>query len=445
MRQDLRTLAEWLGAELHGDPATVVTGFATDSGSVQPGDLFLAFKGARVDGHQFVPQALASGAAAALVSSPVDGVHLLVPNVLTALARMASHLRDGFTGPVVAITGSAGKTTTKEFVATALSPLGPILKTEGNRNSEYTSPLLWTDLEPAHRAVVVEMAMRGFGQIRHLASFSRPTVGVVTNVGFAHLEMVGSREGIADAKGELLEALPDDGTALLWYEDDFRDRLAAKTKAKVRTFGFSPAADCRITRYRVLDWDACSVQGELDGEAWEARLPAVGRHMGLNAAAAVLAAQTCGVSPQVAAEALANVALPPMRMQVVDRGGVRILLDNYNASPPSMIAALETLGELPTAGRRLAVIGEMRELGDHREAAHRSVGRALAKANVDDAILLGDSSEFIREEALRGGMPSTRISIASGIEEIREFLDRAAPGDAVLVKGSRALELERAL
>lgn len=441
----LGELAALLGAELHAEEGRLVTGFATDSRQVEPGNLFLAFRGEHVDGHEYVTAALNKGAAASLVERPVEGPHLLVPNVIDALAHMAGVIRADFHGPVVAITGSAGKTTTKEFVAAALSPLGRILKTRGNRNSEYTSPLLWTELEPATQAVVVEMAMRGFGQIRHLAAFTRPTVGLITNIGYAHLEQVHSREGIADAKGELLELLPPDGVALLWHEDDYLSRLRGKTSASVRTFGWSAEADSRISGYRVLDWDACEVAGVVDGQRWETRLNHVGRHIALNTSAAVLAAVNCGVEPQSAADGLAGAELPPMRMEIVERKGVRILLDTYNASPPSTIAAIETLAEMPVTGRRRAVLGEMRELGKHREAAHRSVGRALAHGRIDEAILVGEPTTFIRDEALREGMAAAKIRMASSLADVSAFLDEGNPEDAVLIKGSRALELERAL
>lgn len=194
-------LAGRLQSELFASAKIVVTGFATDNREVKPGDAFLAIAGARVDGHDFVEQALAAGASLAVVERPVDGPHIHVDNLVQALARLGASFRDSFSGPVVGITGSAGKTTTKELVASALSPLGEILKTEGNRNTEFTAPLLWPQIEPETAAVVVEMSMRGFGHIAHLAAFSRPTVGIVTNIGHSHLETVGNRDGIARAKG----------------------------------------------------------------------------------------------------------------------------------------------------------------------------------------------------------------------------------------------------
>ena len=423
----------------------VVSTFALDSNSVQPGDLFLAIRGARVDGHEFVQQALLSGAVGALVERPVDGPHILVEDVVQALAKLASRFRAQFNGPVIAITGSAGKTTTKEFVASAVSPLGPVLKTPGNRNSEFTSPLIWTDLTPEHQTVVVEMAMRGFNQIAHLAEFSKPTVGLVTNIGFAHMEMVGSRHGIAVAKGELLEALPSYGTAILWYEDDMLEWLRLWAKSSVLTFGYEDGADCRITNYRAISWQSAEVQGVCHGQSWEARIPSAGRHIALNAAAAVLAAVVVGLEPEQAAAQIGKTVLPPMRMETIERNGATILLDNYNASPPSMIAAIETLAELPVQGRRLAVIGEMRELGEYTEAAHRSVGVALGDAGYDRVLFYGQSTHWTAEEAIRNGMARHSVAMASSIEDVEQFLLEMQPGDAALIKGSRALELERAL
>lgn len=441
----LGDLATRLGAELRGPAEQTATGFATDSGSVAAGDIFIAIRGARVDGHAFVAQAFANGAVAALVERPIEGPHLLVPNIVAALARMAASFRNGFHGPVVGITGSAGKTTTKEFVASALSPLGPIVKTPGNRNTEFTAPLLWAEVTEDIRAVVVEMAMRGFGQIRHLAAFSRPTIGLVTNVGHAHLELVGDRAGIAMAKGELLEALPENGAAVLWREDEYFATVQAKSPAPVHTFGFSADADCRVMGYQVLDWDRCAVSGTVKGDPWTAILPAVGRHMALNAAAAVLVAQIVRVASAEAARRLQTVNLPPMRMEVVRFQGARVLLDTYNASPASMTSALETLSDLPVVGRRIAVLGEMRELGEHREEAHRELGRRLAASTVDEAILMGDSVELVREAATDAGFAAERIRIAGSIPEIRAFLKSVSEDDAVLIKGSRALELEKAV
>ncbi len=422
-------------------------GFATDSRSVSAGDLFLCIRGERVDGHEFAPLALLGGAVACLCERAVDGRHILVGDISMALAAFALSRRKEFDGPVVGITGSTGKTTTKEFVSAALSPLGPVLKSAGNRNTEYTSPLVWAELSGSHRAVVVEMGMRGFGQISHLASFSLPTIGVVTNIGTSHLEKVGSREGIMRAKSEMLQVLPRDGAAVLWQEDAFLESLKGACASKSYTFGFSQEADCHILGYRALSWERCVVRGQLDGEVFEVELPTTGRHQALNAAAAVLASRCAGVGVAEAAGALPFAELPPLRLQVVPFNGATVVLDTYNASPDSTVAALKTLSDVPAVGRRIAILGEMKELGDYTESGHREVGAALGLSPVDHAVLTGGPTSFIEDEALRAGFPASKITSFEtfDIENVRRFLSSVRPGDVVLIKGSRALGLETAL
>ncbi|RYG26454.1 UDP-N-acetylmuramoyl-tripeptide--D-alanyl-D-alanine ligase [bacterium] len=428
-------LAQRMGAQNHAGEATI-TGFATDSSAVQPGDLFIAIKGARVDGHDFAPQALASGAVAALVERPVDGPHLQVSSVVDALASFGRSLRDEFSGPVVGLTGSAGKTTTKEFLAAALSPLGPVVKTQGNRNTEYTSPLLWVEVTGDTKAVVVELAMRGFGQIAHLAQVSNPTVGLITNIGYSHLLQVGDRAGIARAKGELLEALPEDAPCLLPADDDYLEELKRIAGQRpVLTFGFAKEADCRIESYRSLSLDHAEITGHCRGETWNLTLPSAGRHLATNASAAILAAHVLGVSSKQAAAGIADAELPPMRMETREQNGATILLDAYNAAPPSVLAALKTLIETPVQGRRLAVLGEMRELGEATESAHRAVG-AMA-STLDDALFVGETAPIMQEAAGKGQVGS--------LDDVRNLINGLRAGDVLLIKGSRALELEKAL
>jgi UDP-N-acetylmuramoyl-tripeptide--D-alanyl-D-alanine ligase len=434
------------GGALFGEDAEI-SGFATDSREVKAGDLFLCIRGERVDGHEFAVQAFAKGAVACLCERKVSGAHILVDNIASALAAFALTRRKEFSGPVVGITGSTGKTTTKEFVAAALSPLGPVLKSAGNRNTEYTSPLVWAELTSVHRSVVVEMGMRGFGQIDHLASFSLPTIGVVTNIGTSHMEKVGSREGIVRAKGEMLQLLPRDGAAILWQEDLYLESLKSLCPCESYTFGFSQEADCQVLGYRALTWERCLVRGQLDDVVFEYELPTVGRHQALNSAAAVLAARCAGSSVSAAAAALPSADVPPLRLQVVSFNGATVVLDTYNASPDSMVAALKTLTDVPARGRRIAILGEMKELGDYTESGHREVGAALGLSAVDIAVLTGGPTAFIRDEALRAGFPASRLTSFEtfDIESVRMFLATVRAGDVVLIKGSRALGLESAL
>ncbi len=420
-----------------------ITGFATDSREVTQGSLFLAIKGAQVDGHDFAEGVVAAGAIAVLAERPVRVPHILVPDLVQALAGFAKSKRAEFGGPVVGITGSNGKTSAKEFTAAALSPLGSILKNPGNKNTEYTAPLIWAELEGSTKAVVSEMAMRGFGQIDHLAQFTQPNLAIITMIGTAHIEMVGSREGIARAKAEILSHLT--GPAILWAEDDFIGTLRSLAPHEVITFGFSPDADCRIVGYRSQGWNQSQIRGVFRGEEFSAVLPTVGKHQALNAASAIVAAVECGVNLADAAKSLQNATIPAMRMETREAAGVTYVLDNYNASPDSMVAALKTLMEVDSAGRRVAVLGEMRELGDTAEQGHRLVGRALAMADVDSVIVFGDMARWIAEEAIALGFPASRLSQATSLDDIHDRLVDANEGDTVLVKGSRALFLERAL
>jgi UDP-N-acetylmuramoyl-tripeptide--D-alanyl-D-alanine ligase len=407
----------------------------------------LAIQGDRVDGHEFVESALASGAVACLVEREMLGDVIVVPNLEEALANFGRSVRDEYSGPVVGITGSNGKTTTKEFCAAALSPLGRVLKNEGNKNTQYTSPLLWAGLTPETRSVVVEMGMRGFGQIAHLAAIARPTVAVVTVVGTAHIEKVGSREGILRAKSEIFGDLVEGGVVVVWREDDFYDDLVVACPGRCMSFGASPEADCRVLGYRSDDWGRCTVRLAYQGEEAEVDLPTFGRHQALNAAAAVLASVESGVKFGEAVAALARAELPGMRLEIIERQGVTVLVDTYNASPDSTVAALEALAQGPALGRRIAILGEMKELGDFTEAGHRLVGQALARSNIDLAMLTGGPTRTIYDEARAVGMRAEQLTSCEELDlgRVRAFLDTAAVGDTVLIKGSRALGLESVL
>lgn len=446
MREFLASdVARRAGGRLVG-PDRVIRGFATDSRAVTLDALFLCIQGANVDGTAFWPQARENGASVALAETEVEGTCVLVPQLVEGIAAFGRSLRAEFRGPVVGITGSNGKTTTKELTVAALGALGPVLKSPGNQNTEYTSPLAWMRAGDEASAVM-ELAMRGYGQIRHLATVHRPDVAIITMIGTAHIEMVGSREGIARAKGEILEELPEDGTAVLWQEDDFLGELMALAPGRVRTFGFSPDAECQVVGYRALSIGTSAVALRLDGETEEVVLPVSGRHQALNAAAAALAAHTVGVQFSAAVAGLLNAEWPPMRMEVREIGGVTVVVDTYNASPDSTVAALRALAEVNTAGRRIAVLGEMKELGPFSESGHRMVGRAVAETDLDAVLLTGGPTDWIRDEAVQAGYPAERLSLlaAPEPEAIAAFLRTAEAGDQVLIKGSRALGLERAL
>lgn len=455
----MTALAEVMGGELlTGDPATMVRGLWIDSREVMPGGAFVAFRGQRVDGHAFVAEALARGARALVVtrhdeplSAAVEASRrrevalILVPDSLAAVQRAAAWHRSRLDCPVIGITGSTGKTTTKDFLLSALSPLGRVTATAGNRNNELGVPLTLLEAGPDTAALVVEMAMRGPGQIAQLAHLARPTVGLVTNVGVSHFELMGSQAAIAEAKGELVEAVPADGAVFLNGDDATAASLADRALATVTLYGLTEACAVCGRNVRLLDdgraaFELTCAQGEAEVE-----LPVPGRHNVYNALAAAAVALHLGVDPVEVADGLAAAAMTDMRMQVVDTAsGVTVVNDAYNANPVSMRAAIDTLLGMPSRGRRIAVLGGMVELGSLTELAHFELGELVSRCGIDVLVTVGDLGERIADGARADGMDPDVVRPCAVVEEAVEVLDDLLePGDVVLVKASRAIGLER--
>lgn len=434
-----------------------------DSREVRAGDLFVAVPGARADGHDYVAAAFARGAAAALVSRPPaegaaaagdagapagsgpKGALILVDDTVAALGRLAAHHRRRFPVEVVGVTGSVGKTTTKEMIAAVLAPRFRVLKSPGNYNTEIGLPLTLLGLRPEHRVAVLEMGMRGEGQIRHLAALAAPRLGVLTVIAETHVELLGSVEAVARAKRELIEALPPDGVAVLNADDPHQRRMPAATAARVLWYGLGAGA--QVTAADVRPQGAAGTAfrlrapGIAPGEV-PVSLPLPGRHHVLDALAAAAAGLALGVSLEEAALGLGAVSLPDKRSRLIRTGGLTLIDDTYNASPASVKAALATLEEI-AGGRRVAVLGDMLELGERAEAGHREVGRAAAARGVDLLVTVGDLSRHVREGALEAGLPAERARHYAGREAAAAWLREALrPGDTVLVKGSRGMRME---
>ncbi|MBI3947778.1 MAG: UDP-N-acetylmuramoyl-tripeptide--D-alanyl-D-alanine ligase [Armatimonadetes bacterium] len=374
--------------------------------------------------------------------APARAALLPVPDTLKALGDLARWYRSRFDLPVVAVTGSVGKTSTKEMAAAILGERGPTVATQANLNNEIGLPMTLFELESRHVAAVVEMAMRGAGQIAYLAQIARPQIGVVTNIGTSHLELLGSREAIARAKGELLEALPADGAAILPAADPFLPLLRSLSWAPVVTFGFAGEGkpDVVVAELSVAATESRFVV-EAFGERIPVRLPVPGRHNALNAAAAAAAAWQAGSrAPEITA-GLESIRLPGMRMRIVQTpSGATLLDDAYNASPQSMAAALEHLHCLP-GRRRVAVLGDMLELGSESEAGHREVGQHAA--TVDLLIAVGERARGIAAGAEDAGLPPERARwCADADAALAAVRAELRPGDAVLVKASRGMRLE---
>ena len=445
----LKEVAEATGGRLAGaDPDAVVAGVQVDSRRVRAGELFVALPGDRTDGSLFAAAAAEAGAAATLAreGTVFAGPRVEVADPLAALAALGAAVRDRSAATVVAVTGSNGKTTTKDLLAAVLATRLRTVANQASFNNEVGLPLTLTRIEPDTQAVVVEMGARGPGHIAALARLARPAVGVVLNVGESHLGLFGSREAIAEAKGELVEALPADGAAVLNADDPRVAAMAARSAARVVAFGQADGAEVRADRVE-LDGDG-RARFLLRTPAGTAPvvLPAPGEHLVGCALAAAAAACVLGVGPRDAAAGLATAALSPMRMEVRRRpDGLTVLNDAYNANPSSMAAALKTLAALGRrGGRTVAVLGEMAELGPDAAAAHDRIGRLATRLGIDRLVGVGEPGRVMVNAARMEGMwPEEAEAAADPDAALALLVPTLGPDDVVLVKASRVVALDR--
>jgi UDP-N-acetylmuramoyl-tripeptide--D-alanyl-D-alanine ligase len=447
------TLAEVAGlvdGELTGPADGTVTGKVTlDSRTIEAGDLFVAVAGERADGHDFLGAAAAAGAAGALCGRPHDGLPcVVVPDPVAALGRLAAGVHDRLVDGglrTLGITGSSGKTSTKDLLGQVLTAAGPTVSPPGSYNNDIGLPLTVLHADARTRFLVLEMGSRGPGHIARLCRVARPGVGVVLNVGSAHLGEFGSPEGVAQAKGELVEALPADGTAVLNADDPRVLGMAGRTRARVLTTGRSPDADVRAVDVSLDDGARARFTLVAAGEQHPVALQVVGEHQVANALSAAGAALAAGMDPADVAGALsAAVPLSRWRMEVDRRAdGVTVLNDAYNANPESMRAALAALTGMP-GERRIAVLGAMAELGPGAAAEHERLGRDAAAADVDLIVAVGPDAVGITDGATaagrRAGGESVHVPDRAAARELLSEVLR--PGDVVLVKASRAYGLE---
>lgn len=439
-------LAEACGGRLlQGDPDRELPRAIADSRLVRAGDLFVAIRGERTDGHLYVAPAVRAGARAVLcetaVQAPDDVAVIEAESSTTALAKAAQTIAASYRGTVVGVTGSVGKTTTKELTAAALSPLGRVFRNPGNYNSEIGLPLALFSLRDEHRAAVFELGMRGAGEIGRLAAIIRPSIGVVTVIGESHLETLGSVERIAQAKAELLSSLPSDGVAVLNADDPWLGELRRYAPGRVLLAGRADGADVRIlsVTHRV---DGSELRIAYMGGEAVGNLPLVGQGAALDAALAVGVALAAGVDFAAAVAALSMVTAPPGRLRRFVAQGVTVLDDTYNAAPQSADVALDLLNSIATEGQRIAVLGDMRELGGRERELHRRLGERAAEC-ADVVIAIGDLGEEVVLGARSAGVRAERVR---GIDDlVRRLHAMVAKGDVVLFKASRAIALERAV
>jgi UDP-N-acetylmuramoyl-tripeptide--D-alanyl-D-alanine ligase len=437
---------------------------AVDSRQAGPGSLFVALPGEHTDGHAYVAHAFSRGAAAALVGRPVDApgvlvdarqpaalpplpanepICILVDDPLLALQRLAAAWRARFTPRVMGITGSVGKTTTKEITAAVLSQRFVTLRNRGNLNNEIGLPMTVLELDEHHQRVVLEMGMYDVGEIAQLCRIASPHVGIVTNVGPVHLERLGTIERIAQAKAELVEALPADGVAILNADDPLVMAMSGRTRAQIFWYGLSPNADLWADEIEGEGLEGIRFRFHYRGETVHVRVPLLGRHSVHTALRATAVGLVEGLSWEEIVRGMQRIDVQ-LRL-IASRGlnGATLLDDTYNASPASTMAALNLLADLPVQnGRRIAVLGDMLELGSYEEEGHRKVGVRAADV-VDLLVTVGRRAQLIAEEARAAGLhPGKVLALDDAEAALAELRSIMGPGDVVLVKGSRAVRMD---
>jgi UDP-N-acetylmuramoyl-tripeptide--D-alanyl-D-alanine ligase len=448
MKLPLARIAEFLSATGEFDHNAVAQGYSIDSRTLQTGELFFAVKGERMDGHEFVEQALGKGAVAAVVRKdhlpryPVITRLMAVDDTLVALQTLAAAVRRLWAKPLIGVTGSVGKTTTKEAIAHLLSSRFRVLKSEGNFNNHFGLPLMLLKLEPGHEAAVIELGMSHTGEIAALARIAQPEIGVVTCVAPVHLEFFKSVAEIARAKYELIESLPAGATAVLNADDEYVSQFGRDFHGKVITFGMRASADVRAENIEPRG-PAGSVFDIVVGSCREtAVLPLVGKHNVYNALAAVAVALERGLTPSEAVAALFTLTPADKRGQVLQLGNITVINDCYNSNPKALEAMVDALSAMP-AKRRIVVAGEMLELGPTGEELHRQCGRHIAEKSIDVLVGVRGLAQHMVEAAKKVG---TQAEFVASPEEAGQWLAREArDGDVILLKASRGVKLEKAL
>ena len=448
MKLPLARAAEFMSATGDFDRAGVAVGYSIDSRTLQPGDLFFAVRGERLDGHDYVDAALAKGAVAAVVEKQQAERFssrsrlLVVEDSLLALQHLGAAVRRLWGKPLIGVTGSAGKTTTKETIAHVLATKHRVLKSQGNLNNHFGMPLQLLKLEPEHEMAVIEMGMSHAGEITALAKLAEPDCGVVTMVAPVHLEFFESIAGIARAKYELIQSLPPGGIAVLNADDEYVSQFGRDFHGRVVMFGLHSLADVSAQNVESLGPEGSAFDIVADANRTHARLPLLGEHNIYNALAGVAVGLQYGVSLNDAAQSLATLSAGDKRGEILKIDGATVINDCYNSNPKALDSMVRSLAKIP-AQRRIVVAGEMLELGPAGEEMHRASGRNMSEAGIDWLIGVRGLAQAIVEGARESGV---RAEFVSTPEEAGEWLKREIkPGDVVLLKASRGVRLERAL
>ncbi len=433
----LREVAAACNGTLHGDPEIQITSIVTDSRQAKEGSLFAAIRGARADGHRFIPMTVEQGAACALCEEApeVDAPYILVESTLVALKGIAAYYRSLFTIPFIGITGSVGKTSTKEFISTVLAQKYKVHKTSGNFNNELGVPITLFGLEADHEVAVIEMGISGFGEMTRLSKMVRPDISVITNIGYCHLENLGDRDGVLKAKTEMFTYLKENGTIILCHDDD---KLSTVTEYKGIRPIFYGTGDEPFRAENIVEKGFEGIDCTLihDDMRIDVTLPTMGRHNVLNALCAMAVGVQLGLTADEIRRGLESFHNVGARNKVVKTEALTIIDDSYNANPTSTKASLNTLSKL--SGRRVAILGDMKELGVDELSLHHGVGEHAKKVGIDLLIAVGPLSKATAEGYGDGAYYFADVE--SCIAAVNDLLQ---PGDTVLVKASHSMQFEK--
>ncbi len=450
----LRQIAGATGGTIEGPVRLNVSSVGTDTRDMADRDLFIALKGERFDGHTFLADAARSGAKAALVArgNPhLDEFRLahggfplvVVKDTLRAMGELAAFVREGLDITSVGITGTTGKTNTKDYLVAALGAKCRVAATPGSYNNEVGIPLTIFEIKKADRAFIAEMGARHPGDIKRLAEIVKPSFGIITNVGPGHLELFKTEDAVARTKAELAKALPPAGAIVLNADDHWSRTIARQTRARVARFGFRRGADYRAKRIELDSMGRPAFELNGPGFTEKVKLPGTGRHQVANALAAAACAHLMGVEPEDIASGLSRASLSGWRMEVVESNGFLVINDSYNANPDSMDAALETLKAVGSGRRTIAVLGRMAELGAGSRSYHEEAGRRVAVLDIDLLVTVGRGARYYAGAALAGGMPRGSVFRCDSADDAAFLLgDLVEPEDVILIKASRVVGLE---
>lgn len=436
------------GILISGSLDVELTNITSDSRKVNEGDLFIPIKGERFDGHDFITGALNSGAAAVIThrdTDPREGKSIIrVRDTLKALGDIAGYYRSKFKIPVVAITGSVGKTSTKDMVSSVLSQKYNVLKTAGNYNNEIGLPLTLFNLDSFHEACVLEMGMSGFDEISRLSLMAKPDVAIITNIGISHIEKLGSRQNILKAKMEILEGLKPDGPVILNGDDNLLSGLKSLLNRRTVYYGIEEGVDYQAYNIQTAGENGTNFEITLGNREYRVHIPVPGIHNVYNSLAGIAAGFELGVSPDKIIRGLEEYVPEKMRLNIISHNNIKIINDTYNASPQSMEAAINVLQDIGGNNRTVAVLGDMLEMGEWSFKAHMDVGRYAAVKGTDIIVAVGENGKNIARGAVDAGIDSSAVHCFNNNDEAYSFLKGLlTDGDTILVKGSRGMRMEK--